>query len=48
MNENKKLIPFMKGYKATNSDMTCTPKQGIKFQFEMNKFFEHNEARKED
>ncbi len=37
----QKLIPFMKGYKATNADMTCTPTTDIRYQFEMNKLFVH-------
>jgi len=37
----QKLIPFMKGYKATNADMTCTPTTDIRYQFEMDKIFVH-------
>ena len=31
----------MTGYKGTNADMTCTPGDGVKFQFELGKWYEH-------
>jgi Pentapeptide repeats (8 copies) len=38
---SNKYIAKMTGYKATNADMTCTPWPGVKFQFELGKWYEH-------
>jgi hypothetical protein len=40
MKKEQKLIPMMKGFKATDKDMKCTPGNKA-FQYEFDKIFEH-------